>query len=300
MTVSITTNKVSYIGNGIATSFAIPFPYLDISHLKVYQLLNDIQTERTDWTVQNGNLIFETAPVMDAQIVIIRELPFIQETDYQENEILAAETLEKNFDSLTMQIQQLKEQADRAVTVDLFDETAASDLLPSIRSAVSNAAEYAQSSAEQANNAAQSAQTATEKALIATNKAQEAINTLANKADKSVYASKTVRGVAMWANTYSNVTENRPATVIISYVNGSSWYRLWSDGWIEQGFSISGDSNMLNWPKPFSNTNYTVTSTPVVYNNYGVQAVSITSKTAAGIVWAGTNYSSTCWYACGY
>ena len=57
MTVSTTTNKVDYIGNGVATSFAIPFPFLEQEHLKVYQLLNDVQTERTDWTVSGGNMI---------------------------------------------------------------------------------------------------------------------------------------------------------------------------------------------------------------------------------------------------
>lgn len=66
MTVSTTTNKVSYIGNGIATSFAIPFPFLEKEHLKVWQLLNDIQTERTDWTVSGGNMVFATAPAENA------------------------------------------------------------------------------------------------------------------------------------------------------------------------------------------------------------------------------------------
>ena len=129
MTVSTETNKVSYIGNGIATTFAIPFPFLEKEHLKVRQLLNDVQTERTDWTVSGGNMVFETAPANDAQIVIMREVPLTQETDYRENEILPAETLERNFDKLTMQVQQLKEQADRAVTVDLFSQSIPSEFI---------------------------------------------------------------------------------------------------------------------------------------------------------------------------
>ena len=131
MTVSTTTNKVAYIGNGIATTFAIPFPFLEREHLKVYQLLNNIQTERTDWTVSGRNMVFATAPAENAQIVIIRKVPLTQETDYRENEILPAETLERNFDKLTMQVQQLKEQADRAVTVDIFDDTDAASLTAS-------------------------------------------------------------------------------------------------------------------------------------------------------------------------
>lgn len=78
MTVSMTTNKVSYIGNRVATSFAIPFPFLEKEHLKVYQLLNKLQSERTDWTLSGGNMVFETAPVENAQIVIMREVPYTQ------------------------------------------------------------------------------------------------------------------------------------------------------------------------------------------------------------------------------
>lgn len=174
MTVSTTINKVSYIGNGVATEFAIPFPFLETTHLKAYQLLNDIQAERTDWVVQNDNMIFATAPVLGAQIVIMREVPYTQETDYRENEILAAETLERNFDSLTMQIQQLKEKSDRAVTVDIFDSTQTADLLPSIRTAVSTAASYAITANEKAEEAEEASLIATAQATIATNKANEA------------------------------------------------------------------------------------------------------------------------------
>ncbi len=155
MTVCTTTNKVSYIGNGIATEFAIPFPFLEKKHLKVYQLLNNIKTERGDWTVQNGNLIFETPPQEEAQIMIMRIVPFIQDTDYCENEILAAETLERNFDQLTMQIQQLKEQVERTVMVDIFDDTNAESLIPNIRQAVSdctNILQQSQAIKEQTNN----------------------------------------------------------------------------------------------------------------------------------------------------
>lgn len=305
MTVSTTTNKVNYIGNGVATTFAIPFPFLEKEHLTVRQLLNDIQTERTDWTVSNGNMVFATAPEENAQIVIMREVPLTQETDYRENEILPAETLERDFDKLTMQIQQLKEQADRAVTVDVFEDTDATSLIPSIRQSVSDTAGYAETAREmlalaeqQAGNAALSARTADEQAQLATDKALEAANTLANKADKDVYASKTVYGVAKWGT--SAVAETTPAVIVQSWHNGSSWYRVWSDGWIEQGGSLVGATASFTWPKPFSNTNYTVVSTPVIYNSYGVQSVSITEKTNSSISWAGSNYTSTSWYACGY
>ena len=138
MTVSSQTNKVIYIGNGVAKEFAIPFSFLEKEHLKVRQKKNNIQTERTDWTVKSGNLVFTDAPESGAEIAIVREVPMTQETDYRDNEILHAETLERNFDKLTMQVQQLAEKSARAVTVDIFDDTAAAELIPSIRKAVSD------------------------------------------------------------------------------------------------------------------------------------------------------------------
>ena len=223
MTVSTTTNKVVYIGNGIATTFAIPFPFLEREHLKVRQLLNNVQTERSDWTVSGGNLVFATAPANDAQIVIMREVPLTQETDYRENEILPAETLERNFDKLTMQVQQLKEQADRAVTVDVFDDTEAASLIPSIRQTSSDTAIYAQT-------AIQSAATAAEKTQLAANSVDEAAALLANKADKNVYASTTTRGLAQWANSTTNLNENTPSVIIFVIKSGNCVIRLWSDG----------------------------------------------------------------------
>ena len=84
--------------------------FLEQEHIKIEQKLGNVQTELTDRTVSGGNMVFETAP----------------------------ETLERNFDKLTMQVQQLAEKQDLAVTVDIFDDTQAVELIPSIRKAVSD------------------------------------------------------------------------------------------------------------------------------------------------------------------
>lgn len=98
----------------------------------------------------------------------------------------------------------------------------------------------------------------------------------------------------------SNLNSKGIRTVVETYKNGSSWYRIWSDGWIEQGYSVVGSTASLTFLKPFKDTNYTIASTPVTYSSYGVQSISVTSKTTTGISWAGTNYSSSSWYFCGY
>ena len=157
MTVSSQRNKVIYIGNGVATEFAIPFSFLEQEHIKVRQKKNDIQTERTDWSVKSGNLVFADAPESGTEIAIVREVPLTQETDYRDNEILHAETLERNFDKLTMQVQQLAEKSERAVTVDIFDNTQADSLIPSIRNAVSDCQTAAKMTASDVQKATASA-----------------------------------------------------------------------------------------------------------------------------------------------
>lgn len=51
------------------------------------------------------------------------------------------------------------------------------------------------------------------------------------------------------------------AWVVESYRNGTEWYRVWSDGWIEQGGHATGVSNGFATQvllKPFDNINYSV------------------------------------------
>lgn len=49
--------------------------------------------------------------------------------------------------------------------------------------------------------------------------------------------------------------------VVETYSNGTSWYRIWSDGWCEQGGQIvqTGDAYItVSFLKPFINTNYVI------------------------------------------
>lgn len=71
------------------------------------------------------------------------------------------------------------------------------------------------------------------------------------------------------ATELSTANQNRPAVVVENYVNGNSWYRIYSDGWCEQGgmtnaVSISkqgGNSQTVTFLKTFRDTNYSATVT---------------------------------------
>ena len=299
MTVSSQTNKAIYIGNGVATEFAIPFSFLEQEHIKVRQKKNDIQTERTDWEISGGNIVFKTAPESGAEIAIVREVPLTQETDYRDNEILHAETLERNFDKLTMQVQQLAEKQDRAVTVDIFDDTQAAELIPSIRKAVSDCAKSVAN--------ASMLESETNALLISTTEqARAAANSATNAATSET---NTAAMLGTKANTdLSNCT--RPY-LVETWRSGSSWYRVWSDGFIEQGgYAVEGIANVdygLALLKPYT-ADYTLIADVSVYTrgdgyNYfaTTHAASLTHATVYTRGHAGTVDSrGFTWRAVGY
>lgn len=105
-----------------------------------------------------------------------------------------------------------------------------------------------------------------------------------------------------WSNSRagakSSASALNPAVVVTNYVNGTNWYRVWSDGWIEQG-GRGGGTYSKTFLKAFRDTNYTLIVTPLSTDgsndNCMVKAISTTGFTA----WVESNNSGF-WYACGY
>lgn len=107
-----------------------------------------------------------------------------------------------------------------------------------------------------------------------------------NYADNSTKIVTTAYMANHWtttkATTSSTASKARPAVVIQNYVNGNSWYRVWSDGWIEQGgYQSFSDYWTLTFLKPFTKTNYTFTSSSEGEDLNAV--LGITSRTAKSI-----------------
>lgn len=127
MTVSSTTNKVSYSLSGSQMVFAYNFKIFEEGDLKV--ILRDSEGSETelvlnsDYTVSGagdengGSITTAQAYASGNTLVIIRELALKQETDYSEGGSFPAKSHENVADRLTMMTQQLKEQIDRALRV---------------------------------------------------------------------------------------------------------------------------------------------------------------------------------------
>jgi len=126
MTVSSTTTKNSYSGNGSTTVFAYTFKIFDEDDVAVVLRNNttgaeSTQTITTHYSVSGvgnaggGNITFVTAPTSSQTVVLLRATPLTQLTDYTPNDPFPAETHEEALDKLTFITQELQEEVGRSL-----------------------------------------------------------------------------------------------------------------------------------------------------------------------------------------
>tara|TARA_B100001123_G_scaffold449449_1_gene614883 strand:+ start:113 stop:1507 length:1395 start_codon:yes stop_codon:yes gene_type:complete len=123
MTVTTTTSRAELNGNGTAGPFQCGFRVLADSDLQVY-VGGVLKTLTTHYTVANAGTTTNATVTFTAgnfpasgtaNVVLVRNVPYTQPTDYQNNTALDAETLEASFDRSTMQSQQLSTDRDRTI-----------------------------------------------------------------------------------------------------------------------------------------------------------------------------------------
>jgi hypothetical protein len=127
MTVSSTTVKNSYSGNGSTTQFAYTFKIFADTDLQVI-IRSSTGTETTKtitthYTVagagdaSGGSITFTSGntPASGETVVIIREVPQTQAIDYIANDPFPAESHEEGLDRATMTTQQVQEELDRSI-----------------------------------------------------------------------------------------------------------------------------------------------------------------------------------------
>ena len=105
----------------------------------------------------------------------------------------------------------------------------------------------------------------------------------------------------------ANLKQNSGITIIDANKSGLSWYRKYSDGWIEQGGrtpSLSDGQTTVTFPIEFKDTNYSILTTSVNSSENSTTSIakSLTTKTAIVTydVEDGSGTGTVQWYACGY
>lgn len=86
-----------------------------------------------------------------------------------------------------------------------------------------------------------------------------------------------------------------------SYVNGTSWYRVYSDGWCEQGGYVASGNN-VTYLKPYLDTNYTLVASGITSSTNSTAYRQIMPNAISETGFTGTRGSGVGlkWYACGY
>ena len=137
MTVSSSTNRVSYAGNGSTTVFPYTYKIFDEDDLTVIvRAANGTETVKTitsDYTVSGvgsaggGNVTMLTAPATGETLVILREQDLVQELDIVPNDPFPADSLEAALDKLTFMVQQHEETLDRTIKASRTNTIAGSE-----------------------------------------------------------------------------------------------------------------------------------------------------------------------------
>ena len=127
MTISSTTVKNSYSGDGSTTTFAYTFKIFQDSDIQVIIRSSNgtetIKTITTHYTVtgagvaSGGSVIFTSGniPTSTQTVVLRRNIPQTQSIDYIANDPFPAESHEEGLDRATMAIQQLQEEVTRSI-----------------------------------------------------------------------------------------------------------------------------------------------------------------------------------------
>ena len=127
MALSSNLNRKVFTASAAQTAFAFgDVLYFDQTHMKWYVngVLKTLSTHYTMSPTTNtpngtpgGTVTFLTPMVGGEQVVGIRDVPIVQEIDYQENEKFPANTHEKGLDWLTMICQQFNEKFGRSIVL---------------------------------------------------------------------------------------------------------------------------------------------------------------------------------------
>lgn len=114
MTVTANSRRREYQGNGVTTVFNGPMAF-QRSHVQAYLRTGTamVALPSSAYDVERlgqeagTRVILQTPPAVNTTLILLRTMPYTQDVDVTNQGAFHAETIEKGFDALAMQIQQL-------------------------------------------------------------------------------------------------------------------------------------------------------------------------------------------------
>ena len=131
--------KEVYDGDGSAVEWAIPFDYSDAKQVKLYTITDDVETEiTTNFSINNNVITYPVngAPVPEGtKVLVIRKTPLKQLESSAETPFTSAD-VERALDKLTCEVQEVKEDVDRALKSPEWSKESAGALLKQVEQKV--------------------------------------------------------------------------------------------------------------------------------------------------------------------
>lgn len=221
MTVSNTTVKLTYAGNGSNRVFGITFPLLSASHLRVVVTDPDgVETNVTSNFAINTALNALTYPTVASgldplatgyTITLVRQTPLTQEIDLHVGHALDAAELESGYDKLTYAVQEIKEEVGRAVKTGVSES--APETAEAYMDAITAAKEAAETAATSAAGSASEAVVASATAAAASTEATTQAQAAAQSADTATSAAVTAQSAMEGAQVAQAAAETAAASI---------------------------------------------------------------------------------------
>lgn len=119
--------RVNYAADGVQTAFTFPFPIFATADLEVRV---DGLRQSSGFSIsgtgesEGGRLLFAVPPAAGARITLLRRMRIARTTDFQENGVLRARTLNDELDYQVAALQELRDELSGAVRLDLSETSA--------------------------------------------------------------------------------------------------------------------------------------------------------------------------------
>jgi hypothetical protein len=231
MTIVDQSSSITYTGNDATTVWDYDFiiPDADSARVGLFDIATGVLTEvdASDYTITGineeagGTVTYPLAGAplsTDTRIVIWRLVPYEQETQLTNQTPYYASVLTRQLDLIVMQIQQLRDEANRSIKVTLGSALTPDEFVEDLQQGAADAQASATAAAASASAAASSASAAstseTNAATSATNASNSAsaASTSASNAATSASAAATSATAAQTAETNAETAETNAET----------------------------------------------------------------------------------------